>query len=259
MKARNQILSAVEIGGAEAAWVLAAHLYATLVPLALCVAVYAHWDYLTVTTHNPFLFYVAVGLFCAGSAFEVAQNAVDKWYLTPESASANGAGFCDFLFYLMVTAGQAVCAMAIAGGTWWVHLIGTCALIAFPVLYFAQVGHFVPLTITNLLVVILAYNAFGDPIIFMQVLLVGVTMYFFTMLLKTGAQSIHGLTTVAASSGVWFLVWALHNGATGHQTSWALTSTIFVAAVIVGVALWPAINRLRCSDRIERCSPGHGQ
>ena len=83
MKPRDQILAAVEIRGFEAAWVLIAHLYATLVPLALCVAVYRHWDYLLETAYHPFLFYVAVGLLCAGSAFEVAQNAIDNRWRTP--------------------------------------------------------------------------------------------------------------------------------------------------------------------------------
>jgi len=252
MKARKQLLSAIEIGGAEAFWVLVAHLYAMLVPLALCVAVYAHWDYVVATTHNPFLFYVAVGLFCAGSAFEVAQNAIDKWYLTADVASANGAGFCDFLFYLMITAAQVVCAMALAGDRWWVHLITTAALVAYPILYFQQFAHFAPLTITNLLVVLLVYDAFGDPIIFIQVLLVAVTLYFFAMLLKTGAQVIHGFTTIAASSGVWFFVWALHNGATGAPTSWPLTAVIFIASIFAGAALWPVLSRLRSSRRVAR-------
>jgi hypothetical protein len=39
-------------------------------------------------------------------------------------------------------------------------------------LYFQQIAHFAPLTIANLLVVVLSYDAFVDPIIFMQVLLV---------------------------------------------------------------------------------------
>lgn len=252
MKARQQILSAVEIRGPEAAWVLIAHLYATLVPLALCVAVYNHWDYLLETVHNPFLFYVAVGLFCAGSAFEVAQNAIDKWYLTADAGSANGAGFCDFLFFWMVTAGQAVCAMAIAGDEWWVHLIATVSLILFPILYLWQVAHFAPVTITSLLVVILAYQAFGDPVIFMQFLLVGATMYFFTMLLRTGAQIIHGFTTIAASSGLWFLVWALHNAAAGTQTSWAFVISMVVAVSVAGAALWPVLVRLQTSERVVR-------
>lgn len=126
MNPRQQILSAVEIRWPEAAWVLGAHLFAVIVPLVLCVAVYSHWDYLLATTYRPFLFYVAVGMFCAASAFEVAQNAIDKWYLTENTGSTTDASFCDFLFFLMATTGQAVCAIvtavAIVGAALWPFL-----------------------------------------------------------------------------------------------------------------------------------------
>jgi len=252
MKPQEQILSAVEIRWPEAAWVLGAHLYAVLMPLALCVAVYFHWDYLVQSTHNPFLFYVAVGLLCAGSAFEVAQNSIDKWYLTDAAASINGAGFCDFLFYWMVTAGEALCAVAIGGGASWVVLIAIATVVALPVCYFTQVAHFAPMSVAGLLVVGLGYETFGDPIIFLQILLVVTTMYFFAALLKTGAQVIHGFTTVAASSGIWFLVWALHNGAMGTQNSWLFTGMILVIVVVIGAVLWPLLTKLPSSRRVVR-------
>jgi len=252
MKPQDQILSAVEIRWPEAAWVLTAHLYAVLMPLALCVAVYYHWDYLVQTTHNPFLFYVAVGLLCAGSAFEVAQNSIDKWYLTDAAASTTGVGFCDFLFYWTITAGEALCAVALGGDAWWVILIAVAAVIALPICYFTQVAHFAPLSIAGLLVVGLAYTTFGDPIVFMQILLGFTTMYFFTALLKTGAQVIHGFTTIAASSGVWFFVWAMHNGATGVQNSWSFTALILAAVLITGAVAWPLLARLPSSQRVVR-------
>jgi hypothetical protein len=230
MKPGQQILSTIEISCAEAVWVFAAHLYAVLMPLTLCVAVSRHWDYLVQTTHKPFLFYVGVGLLTAGSAFEVAQNSLDKWYLTNDTGSANGAGLCDFLFHWLVTAGQAACAIAIAGHHLWVVAIATSMLLVFPALYLYRIAHFAPLAISGLLVVSLAYLTFGDPIVFMQPVLMAVTIYFFTALLKTGAQVIHGFTTIAAASGL------------------VLIAIIGVAAAV----LWPVLMMLPASTRSIR-------
>jgi hypothetical protein len=248
----KQILCDVEIRWPEALWVLGAHAYALLVPLAMLVAVNVYWDYLYATTYNPFLFYIAGALLCLGSAFEVAQNAIDRWYLTADSPSANGMGFSDFLFYWFVTAGQAVCAIAIGGDAPWVVLIALGAVLIYPVCYLSQVAHFAPLGIANFLAVYLAYQAFGDPIIFLQLLLAAVTLYFFEALLRTGAQVMHGFTTLTASSGVWFFVCALSNGAAGMTNSWIFSASIALVTVVAGIALWPALVRLPASPRIIR-------
>ncbi|MFQ5635258.1 MAG: hypothetical protein ACE5G3_08000 [Gammaproteobacteria bacterium] len=247
-----KVLSTIELTGPEAAWVLGAHLYATLVPLVLVLAATHHREYLLATTSEPFLFHAAAVMLAAGSAFEVAQNALDKWYLTPESASANGVGFCDMLFYWFVTAGQAVLALAIAGGAWWVTAIAWATVVAFPVCYLTGTAHFAPMGVAGLLVAVTGYLAFRDPVIFLSVFLAGVTMYFYGALLKTGAQILHGLTTAAASSGIWFFVWAVHNGAEGTQHSWQFAAGIMIVTVIAMALGWPVIARLPPSERIIR-------
>lgn len=252
MNARQQVLSSIEIRGPEAVWVLAAHAYATLVPLALCAAVYRHWDYVSTVTYSPLLFYIAAGLLCAGSAFEVAQNSFDRWYLTEDSPSANGTGFSDFLFYWLVTAGQATCAVAIGGDAWWVMILATLTVIALPICYLLQIAHFAPLSIASTLAICLAYVAFGDPVVFLQLLLAGVTMVFFAALLKTGAQFMHGFTTVAASSGVWFFVWALHSGAAGQSHSWIFVGAVAATAGLLCFVAWPALTSLPASRRVIR-------
>ena len=87
-KPTDQLWADIDLRGGEAVWVLLAHLYALLVPVALCVAVYEHWGYLSGATDRPSLFFVAACLLTAGSAFEVAQNTMDRWYLTENTASA---------------------------------------------------------------------------------------------------------------------------------------------------------------------------
>ena len=248
----KQLLSEVEIPWHEAAWVLAAHAYALLVPITLITAVHFNWDYLTTTTDRPFLFYIAAGLLCAGCAFEVAQNTFDRWYLTAESPSANGTGISDFLFYWLVTTGQALCAIAIGGDTMWVLLLALGTVIIFPLCYLLQVAHFAPMGIATMVSIVLAYRAFGDPVVFLQLLMAAITIYFFTALLKTGAQVMHGFATLAASSGVWFFIWALNNGASGLTNSWNLVLYITLGTIFAGIALWPILVRLPPSPRIVR-------
>jgi hypothetical protein len=250
MRPAQQILAAVQLRGREAAWVLGAHAYALLVPIVFSLAIWHYWDYLQTTTYQPFLFFVAAGLFSAGAAFEVAQNTMDNWYLTEESASANGVGFCDFLFYLCITAGQAVAAVAIGGDRWWVVALAGAAVIALPPIYFVNGPYFAPLGATSILAIGLAFAAFEDPVIWLQLLVTGATIYFFELLLRSGAQTLHGFTTLSASSGVWFLVWAVANGAAGQSVSWVTIVSVSALAVVAGALLWPRLRRLPASRRV---------
>jgi len=246
---REEILAPVHIRGAEAAWVLSAHTYALLVPVVFVFAVYRYWDYLVGVTYNPFLFFVAAALFSAGSAFEVGQNTLDNWYLTSDTASANGFGLCDFLFYWLITAGQAVSAVAIGGDKPWVLALAAASVVALPLLYFNNGPYVVALSFANLLAIGLAFRTFGDPVVFLQLLGVAATVYFFQALLKTGAQVLHGFTTLTASSGVWFLIWAIANGAARQSNSWLLMGGVVLAALVGGVALWPYVSGLPVSRR----------
>lgn len=248
----ERIRASIEIGGLEATWVLSAHLYAVLVPLVLVLIANRHWAYLVVTVDHPILLFFAAVIFAAGSAFEVAQNAVDKWYLTPETASANGTSLCDMLFYWFITIGEALVAVALGGDEWWVILVAVGAIVSFPFLYLAQQAPFAPMSVVGLLVALLGYAAFGDPVIFLSLALAGVTMYFFGALLKTGAQFLHGVTTASAASGIWFFAWAVHNGDAGTPNSWTMVIGIAVATGLVLAALRPIVTRLPTSRRVAR-------
>lgn len=248
-KPTDQLWADIDLRGGEAVWVLLAHLYALLVPVALCVAVYEHWGYLSGATDRPSLFFVAACLLTAGSAFEVAQNTMDRWYLTENTASANGIGLCDLLFYVSITAGQAVIALAIGGDSAWVVVVAVASVIAVPPLYLMGGRHFAALGVASLLAMVLAFRAFGDPIVFVQLLLVAATAYFFSALLTTGSQALHGFTTLAASSGTWFLIWAIADGADDRSSGWLLTASLVAVAVGVGLLLRPWITRLPVSPR----------
>ncbi|MFW2404831.1 MAG: hypothetical protein ACN4GT_08690 [Gammaproteobacteria bacterium] len=250
----RRVLSEIEIRGPEAVWVLLAHLYALLVPIVLVLVTHHHWDYLVATTHNPFLFYIAAVLMTAGSSFEVAQNAIDKWYLTPETGSANGVGFCDMLAFWLFLVGQAFVAVGLAGDAWWVVAIAAVAVVSFPVSYLLQVQQFTATGVVGILVAVLGYRAFGDPVIFLPIFLGFATMVFFTALLETGAQVLHGLTTVAASSGIWFFRWAVENGDAGTPNSWLFAIGILVVGAGIIAAIRPLMLKLPRSERVVQAA-----
>jgi hypothetical protein len=231
-----------------AIWVLGAHAYALFVPVILLLAI-AHHPEVAGAVDYPLMLYVAIGLMMAGSAFEIAQNAIDKWYLTPETGSAEGTGFCDFLFYWLIIASQAAIAIACVGSQSWVVALGVLGVLIFPVLYFRQTAQFAPLAVLGLLATVAAWWRFGDPVIFLQLLLTPLTMYFFGCLLKTGAQVLHGCTTAAASSGVLFVAWGIHGAATGQPQSWLTIALIAGVTGLVAIVLRPQLLRLSPTPR----------
>lgn len=232
-----------------AIWVLSAHMYALFVPLVLITAVTHHWTSLMQLTAYPLLFYVAAGVMMAGSAFEIAQNAIDRWYLTPATGSANGTGFCDLLFYTCIVASQALVAVACMGDRMWVTLPAVAMTALFPWLYMQQVLQFVPMALLGLLATVTAYMQLGEPAIFLQLLLVPLTLYFFNGLLQTGNQVLHGLTTVAASSGVLFLAWGIHASAADTAHGWLSVVLTVAVTGLAAVALRPWLYALPATPR----------
>lgn len=249
MSGWQRVVSDMDIRGPLAVWVLGAHLYALLVPFALIAATWVYADYLERVCDYPALFYFGAALFSTGSAFEVAQNAMDRWYLTPEVPSANGVGFCDFLSYWFVGFGQALIALAIAGDSLWVWIAAACFLAAFPFTYFSQRAVHAPIGAMGIMVAVLAWQTFGDPVVFLLFAQTGLTLFFFAALLNTGAQAMHGFTTLVASSGALLVPWAIMNGATGQPFSWLAVGLILIATLAIAGLLKGPLNRLPRSPR----------
>ena len=135
---------------------------------------------------------IAAAVMMAGSAFEIAQNGFDRWYLTAETGSAAGTGFSDFMFFWLIVMSQGLLIVACVGDQAWIIALCLLLVAAFPFLYFRQKMPFLPLSVLGVGSMIAAYLSFGDPVIFLQLLLSQGTMYFFRCLLQTGAQVLHG-------------------------------------------------------------------
>ena len=223
----------IQLPVATAVWVLAAHFYALLVPLVLLVAVYHHWDFLVANSTYPILFYFSISAMMAGIAFELAQNAFDRWYLVPECGSAEGTGFCDLISFWLFMLSQVLILIAFQGQYLWVVLPGLAAVAAFPVLYIRQSGYFALIGVVGLSSAVAAYLNLADPVVFLQLLMSSLTMVFFGALLQSGNQVLHGFTTVAATSGPLFLAWGIHGGASGSPRSWLFVMLTAVIAIAI--------------------------
>ena len=227
-----------------ALWVLPLHFYALVFPpLAILVITNHHWSYLEETIDQPMLLYYAVGFLFFGSLLEVIQNSVDRWYLTADTASALQTSTLDGLFTFFIVVGQAMILLAMIGNYSWTLWLVVIVIAATPILYIKQMFPLLPIIITGLLNTIIGYFIFGDPIIFFQLVLAGMTVYFFNVLLNTGAQFFHGLTTVSASSGILFFIAAIDNAARQELSSPSAVMISIIAVSAILFFMWNKLNQ----------------
>ena len=227
-----------------ALWVLPLHFYALVFPpLAILVITNHHWSYLEETIDQPMLLYYAVGFLFFGSLLEVIQNSVDRWYLTADTASALQTSTLDGLFTFFIVVGQAMILLAMIGNYSWTLWLVVIVIAATPILYIKQMFPLLPIIITGLLNTIIGYSIFEDLIIFFQLVLAGMTVYFFNVLLNTGAQFFHGLTTVSASSGILFFIAAIDNAARQELSSPSAVMISIIAVSAILFFMWNKLNQ----------------
>lgn len=246
----------IDIPLSVAVWVLFAHSVVVLSPLYLMWVVYQNWDYLLAHTHNPHFFYLAAGLFFCSSPFEVAQNTVDKWYLTEDSGSGNGVGFCDFLFWLFIISGMVALTVAAYGGNSWLVYIASSAIVIYPFLYLLDGIPYPALGLAGLPAAIAMYLAFGDPMMFFLLLSPAVLVYFLTALFITGNQSLHGFVTLAGGAGLIIATWLISYCAKNPVHGWFEFVACLVVLVVLGFIGRPAIKRLPKTQRRSEITIG---
>lgn len=244
MNATVKLTHQIALRGSLAVWVLAAHAWALLVPLVLVAAVVANQGFVTARADFGWGFYVAAAVMMAGSAFEIAQNTIDRWYLTRECASAEGKSLCDLLFFWMIVASQAIVIVSCVGAIWWISLSVALLTAAYPWFYVRSKLGILPLAALGVGSVAAMWFSFGDPVVFLQLLISPLTGALFAALLRTGAQFLHGFVTLAASSNPLFFVWAITAAADGTPTGWPVVAAFAVLLLLPIVALPRLTNNL---------------
>jgi len=241
----------IQLPAGVAFWVLAAHLYALLTPLVLLLVIQQQAEQILLLTDYPQAFYISVIFMMIGSAFEIAQNHLDRWYLTPETPSAMGVGTCDMLFYFFIVSGQAALIIACMGKMLWLSVSVVLLALTHPLFYRYRKGSSLPLTILGFLSTAIAFKTFGDPVILLQIGLPLITMFFFNLLLKTRNQFFHAVTTLTASSGVLLLAWGIYRAGNLSLDGWLVSSALVIVAVIVTLGLRRFLESLPQTPRPE--------
>tara|TARA_Y100000588_G_scaffold361938_1_gene423200 strand:- start:1043 stop:1702 length:660 start_codon:yes stop_codon:yes gene_type:complete len=215
-----------------------------LVPLAIVIMIEKHSGFLSETIDRPDFLYYASGCLILGSLFEIIQNTKDRWYITAETASGKEYGLFDGLFTFFILVGQAFILIALLGNTNWILWTAVLAILTTPIFYIKEQFVFLPTSVIGLLNVIIGFYIFSDPIIFLQLATVVMTLFFFNLLIRTKAQSFHGLTTLSASSGIWFLILSVDNAAEGQLSNWLIVVSILIGLSFIFLLNWKWLNQI---------------
>ncbi len=203
-----------------------------------------HSGFLSETIDRPDFLYYASGCLILGSLFEIIQNTKDRWYITAETASGKEYGLFDGLFTFFILVGQAFILIALLGNTNWILWTAVLAILTTPIFYIKEQFVFLPTSVIGLLNVIIGFYIFSDPIIFLQLATVVMTLFFFNLLIRTKAQSFHGLTTLSASSGIWFLILSVDNAAEGQLSNWLIVVSILIGLSFIFLLNWKWLNQI---------------
>lgn len=248
VRAIERIASEVDLPFFVGLWVLAAHALTMLSPLLLMWVATTHAEYLAPRSAHPLLWYVGAAVMMVGSALEIAQNTFDRWYLTADTGSALLPTLVDCMFYTIICIGLLLVGMAVDDTPWLVALM-VCATLGTPILYLLDVPHHGMSGLLGAIVTFILYRHFGDPSVFLFVVVGGSTGYFFALLLKTESQALHGFTAIVNGVGTAIVAWSIHQSALGTPASW-LSVAIAVALYggLLGAA-YPALSKLEPTKR----------
>jgi len=249
LPAQQRLRAQIDLPTPVAIWVIVAHAIAQFTPLLLLWVVYANWEFIVANTYAPGLFYLAIAIMMTASAFEIAQNTSDNWYLEPDMGSTTQPALADFVFYLLTGSSMVILIAACMGHLWWLVASSAVLVGVSAFLYLSDRAPFAVLGIVGLLSTTALFLTFGDPIVFMQIVTGQLTLYFFSLLLKTKAQSMHGFTAFLSTSGLWMLAWAITGSAAGEPKSWVLVITLAAGLGLAAILFKPKLEKLSATPR----------
>lgn len=227
-----------------AAWVVLTHLFVLASPLALLWATYEYAEQLPQPMANPAMVLFATAIYICATAFEVAQNSADRWYLIEATRSV-----ADLLFNALLTI--AFCCYAIGfGANMWLIGIAVLACVIYPFAY--AIDHPLFRGINGVVLLIACFSLYeltDDPTSFLFLLGNGLGVYSILYLFKRRAQWIHGLA--ALLFGIGFLAWpaAIVNAATNSTMSWLAAGGIVLAGIVLAAAFTPVMSNSKPTPR----------
>lgn len=232
----------VDLPASTAVWVLTAHVLTILSPVVVIWALLSHPAVVADRVAEPWLLYVGACVLVVASVAESAQNTLDRWYLlgTPPS-------LLDLVFNSLVVTFLALTVVAVWGYSWAVP--GLLAVVAFVALYLLGGPTQVVQAVAGLGSALALYSAFRDPVVFLSLVAVFLTLFCLDVLLRTRQQAMHGFVTLVNVIGLLAIASAIRGAAAGTPWSWSVTVAVGALAVVVPVALRPRLLALPATPR----------
>lgn len=241
---KQQLREEFDLTPAMATWIVVTHIFVLACPLALIWAVADYGSLLPTPFAHPTLILIASAVYIGATAFEVAQNSADRWYLTESTRSVADLFFNGFM-------GAAFCLYTIGFiGLGWVAALSALFTAMFPFAYIRNHPSQRGLTGAVIMIATVAlYWVTRDPAVFLFIVGSAVGTYFLVLLMKRQAQWLHGLG--AFFFGLSFLAWpwAVVNAARDTPISWLTFGVIVVAIAAVLAALAPTLSRAKATPR----------
>jgi hypothetical protein len=228
---------------------MAAHFFVLASPLALIWSVDAYGSLLPNAIAHPTLVKLACAVYIGATAFEVAQNSADRWYLTEATRSV-----ADLFFNSFMTVTFCMYTIGFYSNIWMTSAAVVLTLL-YPVAYINNhPSHRVINSVVVLLGTLSLFLVTRDPAAFLFLVVNGVAIYLIVSLTRVHSQWLHGWA--AFLFGVAFLVWpwAIMNAANGELMSWMFVIGASLAIVLAAAAATPMIRKMKPTPRVYSSS-----
>jgi hypothetical protein len=202
-------------------------------------------DDLVGVVDHPGLLLAAALLLLAGSVFEAAQNTEDRWYYTGPLPA-----FSDAAFTVLITAGLGTLAVAASGeqGWPWAVLVAAVALVV--VLYRLGAPGFPALGVAGSAATYALYEALDRPVVVLLLVATGfLNAYFLDLVVRTGAQSLHGAIALSNGLGLLVVAHAVDSVGSGVRLTWPTVLAVSGAVIALALAALPVLRRLPATPR----------
>ena len=241
MKANSvhQLRREFDLTSAMASWIVVTHVFVLACPLLMIWAVDKFSGQLSTPFVFPTLIHIASAVYICATAFEVAQNSADRWYLTEATRSV-----ADLLFNTFLTFAFWLYAVGFLGLGWWAAVAAVFTLL-YPFAYIWNHPSHRGLTGAVVLIATMGlYQVTADPTVFLFIAGNGAGVYFILLLTRQHAQVMHGWAALSFGAGFLAWPWAVVNAAQGTQISWLALAIIVGAIGLVLAALTPLLTKL---------------
>lgn len=240
----RQLREEFDVPGGIAVWLIVSHLWVLATPLALIWAIDAYADSLPTALANPMLVIMASAIYIGSTAFEVAQNSADRWYLTEATRSV-----ADLVFNVGLTIVFCLYTIAFTGFDW-LAAVAILLTVIYPVLYVRTIN--AHRSVSGIVVLIATISLFlvtRDPVVFLFMVGNYFGAYLIATMIQNGSQWLHGWG--AFTFGLGYLTWplAIFNTAHGTPMTWVQFGIITAAVVVAGAVLTPLMRRMERTPR----------